>query len=94
MTRRVRKILIGLSLLAGALLSSCSDYNACEALALRICEECPDVSRTWQAACQCIQYDSLKEEGFKCVEHLSSMDEKRCHATLENWDAHTCGQLN
>ena len=74
-------------------LGGCGDYKPCKVLATRICEECPRVSKAWQAACLCIQNGSTKEEGYKCL-GPSKEDEVRCNATLEYWNEQTCDLMN
>jgi len=72
---------------------SCGDYNPCDALVERICKECPKVSEHWQAACICMEDNSYKEKGYKCIDP-DAIDEDRCHVTLSEWDENTCEQLN
>lgn len=73
----------------------CGDYKPCEVLAYRVCTECPKVADHWQAACKCIENDTVKENGYKCIE-AEDEDKIRCHANLLNWDEgiSSCEQLN
>jgi hypothetical protein len=75
------------------LTTACGDYKPCEVLARRICTDCPSVSDEWEAACLCIEFDTLKENGYKCAE-ASEADNIRCNATLEQWDESLCEELN
>ncbi len=76
-----------------SLFSACGNYNPCDALAERICKECPSVALHWQAACLCMSNGTLKEKGYKCIDP-DDIDEDRCHVTLENWNENTCEELN
>lgn len=82
-----------LALLLLFALPACGDYKPCKELALRICNECPHVDESWQAACLCIEFGSLKEKGYRCIDP-NEEDRVRCNATLEQWDENTCDLLN
>ncbi len=82
-----------LILLAFLTVLSCGDYRPCKVLAMRICTDCPKVADHWQAACLCLEENTLKEKGYKCLD-ITGDDEILCNATLENWDENTCDLLN
>jgi len=83
------------ALLSLLLMVGCGDYKPCEVLAFKICTECPSVAPHWQAACMCIENDTIKENGYKCIE-AEEEDKIRCHANLSNWNEglDSCEQLN
>ena len=92
--KKIRVQLFALCLLLVVLLAtSCGDYNSCHALAMRVCNECPNVSDAWQAACLCIDNDTVKEKGYKCITPTEE-DKVRCNSDLENWDDQSCQLLN
>lgn len=91
--KSIRLVALALFACSALALSGCGDYKPCKVLAMRICEDCPRVSKAWQAACLCIQNGSAKEEGYKCLSP-SQEDEARCNATLQYWDEQTCDLVN
>ncbi len=89
---KIFQLLKAIVILTCVALSGCGDYKPCEVLAYRICEQCPDPTEAWKAACMCIERNTLKENGYKCStpEHN---DKVLCNIALENWNKEKDCQL-
>ena len=93
MNRRIAIACLFILSTVGTPLVGCGDYRPCEVLAHRICTQCPTVAEHWEAACLCINNDSLRERGYKCSK-ATDEERRNCHQTLEEWDEDSCALLS